>query len=664
MFDEIKTPKKDNNIQAQPIPAGSAPIQKSAPPIAQPSAPEETPPISAPKDLSPSSPMVTPQTNEAQAELEPNVEPKKKQQDFAVPELIKKDIIQKVNDKQISSTGNENQKIEEKIYVMPEKFRQKNRKSVSNKKNSKKRGLTLFLIILFILLIGGGIYFYFWAQEYYNQPQELDTLPEEEIIEEILPEEEIIEEILPEEEIISEEQVLRTEVKNEEDQIISWIDLYLPAGAIDPEIQIEVIEDLSSENKGDEFYNVVGSVYQIEPANDLIFSQTATLKMFYHQDLVKERWEEEITIGYFKNNSWTSLPCSINIDDNIVSTDLDFLPSNTLALIIEKSKTKITAEDFQIAPNILSSADDDNDGLTNVEEAIFRTEINNPDSDTDSKPDGQEILALMDPLTESDKIATSGMINIYTNPTFAYSFFYPASWLARAIPETNNQEILVITNTGEFFSILVENNPEKLNPRDWYLRQSPDVDPDLLFETIVNNQLAIWSQDYLTIYISKEDKVYILSYMIGTSEEANFKTTFQMLINSFQFIVQPEGRANGTLIKYADQPGIYLIENNQKRAFESGEIFERLGFEWENVIEIPLSETYISGSNITGYLDGTLIKYADQPGIYLIENNQKRAFKSGEIFESLGFKWEDVIEISADEVYPDGPIIESSVPSV
>ncbi len=621
MFDEIKTSKNNNNTPAQPISSENKPVQKSAPSI-----PEETPPV----PISESSPSPV--------------------QDFTVPELIKKDIIKKVDDGQA-------QKIEEKIYVMPEKFKQKNGKSRLDKKSSKKRGLTLFLIILFILLIGGGIYFYFWAQEYYNQPEEQEKieeelLPEESIEEELLPEEEIIEE-----EIISKEQTLRAEVKNSEEEIISWTELYLPIGAIDPEIQIEMTGDLSSENKGDESYSVVGAVYQIEPANDLIFSETTVLKIFYHQDLVKERWEEEIIIGYFKNNSWTSLPSSINIDDNVVSTDLDFLPSNTLALIIEKSKTIITAEDFQIAPNILSSTDDDNDGLTNIEEAIFRTEINNPDSDTDSMPDGQEVLALMDPLTESDKIATSGMINIYTNPTFAYSFFYPASWLARAIPETNNEEILVITNTGEFFSVLVENNPEKLNPKDWYLRQAPDVDPDLLFETIINNQSAIWSQDHLTIYINKEDKVYILSYTVGTNEEANFKTTFQMLINSFQFIVQPQGRANGTLVKYPDQPGIYLIENNQKRAFESGEIFEKLGFQWENVIEILLNETYISGINITGYLDGTLIKYPDQPGIYLIENNQKRAFKSGEVFESLGFKWEDVIEISVDEIYPDGPII-------
>ncbi|MCD6442260.1 hypothetical protein J7L24_01825 [bacterium] len=648
MFDEIKTPQKDNNTQASPIPSENELIQKSAPPVTQPPLPKKTSPISTPESSSPPA------------------------QNFAVPELIKKDIIKKVDDGQALPQESQSPKTEEKIYVMPEKFKQKNRKSSSSKMGSKKRGLLLPLIILFILLIGGGIYFYFWAQKYYNQPETPEVLSkdQEKIEEELVPEEGIKEELLPEEEvveeeIISEEQTIKAEVKNEAEKITSWAELYLPAGAIDPEIQIEITGDLSSENKGDESYSVIGAVYQIEPADDLIFLQTVALKMFYHQDLVEERWEEDIAIGYFKNNLWTPLSSSIDIDidDNIVSADLDFLPSNTLALIVEKSKMTPTVEEFQIAPNISSSTDDDNDGLTNIEEAIFRTEINNPDSDADSMPDGQEILALMDPLTESDKIATSGMINIYTNPTFAYSFFYPASWLARAIPETNNQEVLVITNTGEFFSVTVENNPEKLNPKDWYLRQAPDVDSDLLFETVVNNQSAIWSQDHLTIYISKEDKVYILSYMVGASEEANFKTTFQMLINSFQFIVQPQGRANGTLIKYPDQPEIYLIENNQKRAFESGEIFEKLGFKWEDVIEIPLSETYVSGTNITGYLDGTLIKYPDQPEIYLIENNQKRAFKSGEIFESLGFKWEDVIEIPVDEIYPDGPIIEGAIPN-
>jgi len=654
MFDEIKRKEEDNNIQRKSIFSEDGPVQKSAPLANLSLASEKTAFIDK---------------NKMQQNIPKENLSQEKKQDFTVPELIKKDIIKKVDDGQILSTQGKNQKREENVYTMPEKFKLKDKRYSLGKKGSKKRNLILFLIVLFILLIGGGIYFYFWTQEYYSQPQVPEILTpevpiEEEIVEEEIVEEEIVEEEIVEEESIFKEQTLRVEAKNNEEEVISWFDFYLPEGAIDPEIQIEIIPDSSSENKGDEFYNVVGALYQIEPADDLIFSQTTVLKIFYHQELVEERWEKDIVIGYFKDNLWTSLPSSVDIDTNIARVELDFIPSNTIGLIVEKSKTIPSVEEFQIAPNISSSSDSDNDGLTDTEESVFGTEINNPDSDTDSIPDGQEILALMDPLTKSDKIATSGIIDIYSNPTFAYSFFHPASWLARAIPETNNQEVLLITNTGEFFSVTVENNPEKLSPRDWYLRQSPNIDPDLLFETIVNDQPAIWSQDYLTIYISKGDKIYLLSYMLGTVQKANFKTTFEMIINSFQFIVQSQGRADGTLIKYPDQRGVYLIENNRKRAFLSGEIFEKLGFKWENVIEIPLNEAYPFGPNITGYLDGTLIKYPNQPGIYLIENNQKRAFKSGEIFESLGLKWEDVIEIPIDEIYPDGPIIESATPNI
>ncbi|MCH7759438.1 hypothetical protein IID20_03715, partial [Patescibacteria group bacterium] len=216
---------------------------------------------------------------------------------------------------------------------------------------------------------------------------------------------------------------------------------------------------------------------------------------------------------------------------------------------------------------------------------------------------------------------------------------------------------------GEFFSITIENNPERLAPIDWYLNQSPNTDINLLSETIVNNEQAVWNPKHLTIYITKEDKVYVLSYNIGTEKETNFTTTFEMMINSFQFVIQLQGRSSGTLIKYPDLPEVYLIENGLKRAFQSGDIFEKLGFKWENVIEIPLNETYADGDAITGRLDGTLIKYFDNPGIYLIKNSQKRAFQSGDIFEALGYKWDDVIEISVDEIYPDGPIIEGNITS-
>ena len=41
MFDEIKTPQKDNNTQASPIPSENELIQKSAPPVTQPPLPKK-----------------------------------------------------------------------------------------------------------------------------------------------------------------------------------------------------------------------------------------------------------------------------------------------------------------------------------------------------------------------------------------------------------------------------------------------------------------------------------------------------------------------------------------------------------------------------------------------------------------------------------------------
>lgn len=650
MFDEIKPEesqeKKDSNQELN---------QKSAPSFNPPSPQAEN----EPKD----SPLR--EDNKRIPEEKPN--------SFEVPELIKKDTLKKVEN------GSENlgqaSPQEEKIYVMPDKFKQS---SGSGSGKGNKKGVKIVLIILFMLLIGGGVYYYFWAQKYIEtepiaSSESEVNLPEEEVeeelpIKEVIPEEEFEEEP---EEVISEEEVegeifiekdIEIEVKDSEENLVSKFNFYLPEGALDKETTIEASGTWDQEGDvlGDDLYTVLGAIYEIESEVELVFLKTTSLEIFYNQELVEEFWENEITLGYLKNETWTPLLSTVDLEKNIVKAELDFLPANTLALIVEKSKIIPEIEKLQIAPQISSTSDNDNDGLTNVEESIFSTEPNNPDTDADEISDGQEILDLTNPLQANSQLATSGLIKVYVNPTYSYSLFYPSSWLTRPIPETNNQEVLIVTNTGEFFSINVENNPEELSPVDWYLRQSPNLDSENLLEVVVHQQPAVWSEDRLTVYVARQDKIYLLSYLLGTSSEANFKTTFQTMINSFQFVSQPQGRANGTLVRYPEQPEVYLIENNQKRAFVSGEIFEKLGFNWEDIIEIPLEEEYENGEDIIGYLDGTLIKYPEQPEVYLIENNQKRVFVSGEVFEGLGFNWEDVIEIPLEEQYEDGPPIESA----
>ena len=408
----------------------------------------------------------------------------KKANTFGVPELIKKDTLKKVEDDSQGQEKTKNSSSKEKIYVMPDKFRQDSRQE---SKRSKK-GIKIFLIILFAFLIGGGAYYYFWAQQYIEK--ESVDISEEEIKKELLEEEEAVseeEEAVSEEEIPSEssepsekeeaekiifqEKNIEIEVKNQEENLISKFNLYLPEGSLPAETTIEASGVWEQGNVlEDDLYKSIGAIFEIESNADLVFSESVDLEILYGQELVEEFWEEEIALGYFKNETWTPLLSNVNLEENVVKAELDFLPANTFGLIVEKDKIIPEIEKLNIAPQISSTLDDDNDGLTNIEESLFSTESNNPDTDADGISDGQEILNSTNPSQIDGQLATSGLIKVYVNPTFSYSLFYPSSWLTRPIPETDNQEVLIVTNTGEFFSINVENNPEELSPTDWYLR--------------------------------------------------------------------------------------------------------------------------------------------------------------------------------------------------
>jgi len=588
-----------------------------------------------------------------------------------VPEMAKKDIIEKARD-----AGADNK---ERVYTMPGKYKDKKPK-VSNQGGNKK---TLVLVALIIFILAGvGAGYFLWFKPNYQasinqQPpaanEEGDEKDEDEQEQEKEPEEgeeEEGEDKDSQETELSQAKTLDKTVQDNEDKEISTATFDFPKGALPLETQIELSgkyvndEIRNSEKYSNTSYKIIGALYELSNA-DIILKKTITLKMGYSESLIQESWEDDLKLAYFKDGMWTPLPGRLDTNKNMIEVEVGVLPSDTFAIVVNKDYISSGPEEFSVVPDIVSSTDSDNDGLTDVEEELFATEKNNPDSDGDQNPDGQEVITLKDPTSDESgaKLTTTGLLDVYTNPTFSYSFFYPADWLAKSLPNTNDEEVLVITNTGEFFTITVEDNPELLSPDKWYLNQSSLSDDSELYSTTVNNQPAIWNPNRSTVYIARDNKIYALSYKIGTEAKANFKSTFEMIIKGFQFVTQPQGRPNGTLIKYPDEPGVYLVENGKKRPFKSGEVFTNLGFKWEDVIEIPISEEYPTGEIITGRLDGTLIKYPDEPGVYLVENGKKRPFKSGEVFTNLGFKWEDVIEIPSDENYPTGAVIDSHVTS-
>lgn len=181
------------------------------------------------------------------------------------------------------------------------------------------------------------------------------------------------------------------------------------------------------------------------------------------------------------------------------------------------------------------ATDTDKDGLTDVEEALYGTNPNNPDTDGDGYADGLELINLYNPTGFApQKIEETNLVKIYTNPSYHYTIFYPTSWLVRALDETNG-EVMFTSATGEFIEVLAEDNKDNLPLLDWYLAEAPGTSPaDVGAVTTKSGLLGIKSPDGLTAYFSVGGKIYVISYNIGVKTELNYKSTFEMMVKSFK----------------------------------------------------------------------------------------------------------------------------------
>ena len=111
---------------------------------------------------------------------------------------------------------------------------------------------------------------------------------------------------------------------------------------------------------------------------------------------------------------------------------------------------------------------------------------------------------------------------------------------------------------------------------------------------------------------------------------------------------------------------MYIIENGQKRPIVSGDVFERLGYDWNDVRVIDNSVVFESGSVVVNSsisdnrrhrYNGKLIKYVDLPSVYLIEGEIKRPILNAETFEYYGYNWDSIILIEDSISFETGEFI-------
>lgn len=113
--------------------------------------------------------------------------------------------------------------------------------------------------------------------------------------------------------------------------------------------------------------------------------------------------------------------------------------------------------------------------------------------------------------------------------------------------------------------------------------------------------------------------------------------------------------AEGKLISDINN-NVYLIEKGKLKKFTSAALFNLLKYNWKKIEKINESDfkSYLPGE-IVSYPNETIVK-GNNPAVYVIKEGLKNVFTSAFLFENLGYKWNDILHISNDElsVYNDG----------
>ncbi|MBI4653048.1 hypothetical protein HY750_02240 [Candidatus Kuenenbacteria bacterium] len=416
---------------------------------------------------------------------------------------------------------------DEDIYAMPVKFLEK--------KPKKKKNVLIFGAIFFIILISGAVFlFNKSAREYFfksvsqedqikknnNRQSQNGTNQNGQNLE------------------IA--QTIKAEVRDKNNQFISRAQVTLPFGFTDSNEKIKIIGQYPAKSYFaiDPRQDIIGGIYVFIPS-DIKLKRSITLILGYDDKTIGEYKEKNFRVAFLENGKWNFLESQQDIENNTFTVALLDL-KDVYTILAPKTKEILTSLDVDldiINPNILpSTIDSDFDGLTDVEEGFYKTDPQRADSDIGGYPDGWEVINLYSPTDEGlYPLSNTGKIKIYSDQTYKYSIFYLAEFLVNIVD--NKVIFSPPIETGESIIVIVQENPEKLKSKEWYIKQfeGQTLDESTLKTSMVDDIEGVWSIDTQNFYLAKDDLVYVFSYNSSMLTHLNFKTTFKMIINSFKF---------------------------------------------------------------------------------------------------------------------------------
>lgn len=122
---------------------------------------------------------------------------------------------------------------------------------------------------------------------------------------------------------------------------------------------------------------------------------------------------------------------------------------------------------------------------------------------------------------------------------------------------------------------------------------------------------------------------------------------------------------NGAILQ-SKSGNIYYVKDGKKFPITSDQI---LNVDYPDSIKQIVSDEELGNMSDGDPIllkDGTLVKSYDKTDVYVISEGKKRPIVSGEIFESLGYKWSDIVSVSDDVLnqHTTGDVVTSSIENI
>ncbi len=119
----------------------------------------------------------------------------------------------------------------------------------------------------------------------------------------------------------------------------------------------------------------------------------------------------------------------------------------------------------------------------------------------------------------------------------------------------------------------------------------------------------------------------------------------------------------GALLQDRTTGGVWWVENNTKAALLDA-VFLHTKFKGRKIIQATPEELaeYKTIAPVR-FGDGELLKAPNSPAVYVIAGGKKRPIISGQIFENLGYKWENIITVPEKilNLYEEGDPIDTAL---